>query len=354
MKSFRIQTSSEQVAEHLRTEILARTWTGTMPGEGWLASQLAVGRDTVKAAVQLLERQGFLESQGVGRRRRIVLPDNAASHRLHVKILRYEFYDENAEHMIQLCHKLEQLGHSVSYVSTTLSKLRHDPARVAKHVQANPADAWILIAAGKPVLEWFVESGIPAFALFGRMTGLAIAGAGPTKDDATREVVRRLLDLGHRKIVMLAREERRKPTPGPGEQLFLRELRKAGLEVGPYNLPDWEDTPDGFRKCLDSLFRVTPPTACLVQSRILFQATQHYLARSPSIDLKNVSLCCTDSDPDFDWCHPSVACFDYDLKPVVRHAVSWVNKLALGENDRRKFFTQTKFIDGETISSPRQ
>lgn len=352
MKPFQVKNPSEQLADYLREKILDRTWTETMPGEGWIASELAVGRDTVKAAVQQLERQGLLKAQGAGRRRRITLPKNAASQNLHVNILRYESYDEGSEHMIQLCHKLEQSGHSVSYTPSTLSKLHHDPERVAKHVKANPADAWILVAAGKPVLEWFVESKIPAFALFGRMTGTPIAGAGPTKDDAIRAVVRRLLDLGHRKIVMLAREERRKPTIGPSELIFLDSLKQAGLEVGPYNLPDWEDTPEGFRQCLDSLFKVTPPTACVVQSRMLFNATQHYLARSPYIDLKSVSLCCSDYDFDFDWCHPSVACFHYDLKPVVRYATQWVNKLALGENDKRQIFTKTKFVDGETISSP--
>lgn len=323
-----------------------------MPGEGWLASELAVGRDTIKAAIQQLEKQGLLESQGVGKRRRIVLPKKSASPTLHVKIICYEMYDEGTEHMIQLCHKLEQLGHAVSFAPSTMTKLKHDPERVAKMIKANPADAWILVAAGKPVLDWFCESDIPAFALFGRMTGLPIAGAGPSKETALREAVNRLLDLGHRKIVMLAREERRKPTPGPGEVIFLDALKQAGLEVGPYNLPDWEDTPEGFGKCLDSLFKVTPPTACLVQSRILFQATQHYLARSPYIDLKSVSLCCTDYDEDFDWCHPSIACFAYDLKPVIRHAVRWVNKLANGENDRKQFFTQSKFVDGETVLPP--
>ncbi|MEY3394706.1 MAG: hypothetical protein RL346_942 [Verrucomicrobiota bacterium] len=350
MKSIKIRTPSEQVADHLRDEILARTWIDTLPGEGWLARELAVGRDTVKAAVQHLELQGLLESQGIGRSRRIVLPKNARSQSLHVKILLYEMDDAGADYIVQLRHQLELAEHSVSYASKTLFDLRHSAAQVEKFVRENPADAWIVLAGGRSVLEWFSQSGIPAFALFGRMQSFRIAGAGPDKAPAFRELANRLVDLGHRKIVMMVREERRKPNVGRLEQLFLDELKARGISVGAYNLPDWDDTPQGFQKRLDSLFRVTPPTALFLDTSTLFYAAQHYLAHHPNQELRKVSLFCSDYHPAFEWCKPSVACFNYDIKPVIRHAVLWVNKLSLGQNHHRQLSVKVTFVDGQTIS----
>ena len=53
-----ILTAAEQVAAHLRRELEAGAWTQWLPGEGKLAVDLSVGRDTVAAAVQQLEKEG--------------------------------------------------------------------------------------------------------------------------------------------------------------------------------------------------------------------------------------------------------------------------------------------------------
>ena len=50
----------------------------------------------------------------------------------------------------------------------------------------------------------------------------------PRKNPALAVAVRRLVDLGHRRIVMLVREERLKPYPASYEQAFLNELAALG------------------------------------------------------------------------------------------------------------------------------
>ena len=349
MKPLHVKTASEQIADYLRDGILGRTWTDTMPGEGILAAELGIGRDTIKAAMIQLEQEKLLRSHGVGRRRRIVMPKEAAPKTLHVRILLYEPADGGAQHIIRLRHRLQLAGHSVSFTPKALTELHHSVERVERMVRANPADAWIVVTGSKPVLEWFSQSGIPAFALFGRMTGLPIAGGGPDKAPALCALAHRLLELGHHRIVMLVREDRRKPYPGPGENLFLDELKGGGVKIGSYNLPDWEDHPKGLQCCLESLFRLTPPTALFLDAPLLYHAVQHFLARHPDYKLQKVSLFCSDYDPTFEWCHPSVAHFHYDLMPVVRRVVRWVNKTARGEEDRRQTFTKVRFVDGETL-----
>lgn len=57
MVGLRIMSASQQVAEHLRSELKSGLWTGTMPGEDKLIAQLGVGRATVQAACASLRRR---------------------------------------------------------------------------------------------------------------------------------------------------------------------------------------------------------------------------------------------------------------------------------------------------------
>jgi DNA-binding LacI/PurR family transcriptional regulator len=51
---------------------------------------------------------------------------------------------------------------------------------------------------------WFSQQSIPTFALAGRRRGIEIASTGPDKVPALRTAVRRLVELGHKRIVRWA------------------------------------------------------------------------------------------------------------------------------------------------------
>ena len=76
MKSINVLSATEQVAEHLRNELLRGALSGSLPGAHPLAEELGVNHKTVKAALQMLEKEGLLVGRGAGRRRKIVLPKN--------------------------------------------------------------------------------------------------------------------------------------------------------------------------------------------------------------------------------------------------------------------------------------
>lgn len=76
MKPFKSLTVVEQLAAHLKEGILEGELRGNMPGSKSLGASLGVSSNTVTAAVELLEREGFLKPQGHGRRNLIVLPED--------------------------------------------------------------------------------------------------------------------------------------------------------------------------------------------------------------------------------------------------------------------------------------
>jgi DNA-binding LacI/PurR family transcriptional regulator len=349
MDSITLLSAAEQVAGHLREALLRGALSGTIPGVRPLAADLGVNPKTVKAALSQLEQEGLLVSQGAGLPRKIVLPENHAPPVLRVGILDYEPLALTEGWMTEAQHLLLEAGHEAFFAEKSLLELRMDVKRVSRLVARTEADAWVVAAGSREVLGWFAEQKAPAFALFGRMEGLPIAGTKPDHVPAFAAATRHLVGLGHRRIALLARSERRLPDPGRAERAFLEELEVHGIRTGTYNLPDWEGSPESLHLCLESLFGATPPTALIVAEVPMFFAAQQFLGNRGLRVPQDVSLVCADAHRSFEWCRPSVAHIRWDHRPVVRRVVRWTNNVARGKDDRRQSFTKAKFVDGGTV-----
>ena len=306
---------TDQVTETLLDGIRQRRWTGEMPGRMALARELGVNHKTVDTALKTLEKAGWLEPQGSGKGRRITPREMPAPSAMRIVILCYEKNDVSRQDLLCLLHRLLAAGHLASFAETSLRQLGMNLKRIARFVEKTEADAWIVVAGPREVLEWFAARPAPAFALYGRYPEVRMASAGPNKSAAQQELVARLIGHGHRHISMLVREERRKPGPGRAERLFLEQLEANGIKTSAYNLPDWGDTPEELHRILDSLFRHTPPTALIIDDTALFLATMQHLARIGIVAPEQVSLACTDSDPSFEWCRPTIAHIAWDTQP---------------------------------------
>ncbi|BCX49249.1 hypothetical protein HAHE_31570 [Haloferula helveola] len=348
MPTLRVLTAAEQVADHLRKEIRSGTWTGTMPGGAALARELGVGRMTVDAALDLLEKQGELVSQGARLPRRVSTTRSYSSS-LKVAFLPYLIEDYRFDYIMDLQRLLQEDGHTVLFPKTSITLMKGNMARITKLIETTQADAWIVVAGPREVLTWFSECPVPAFAMFGRRSGLPIAGIGPDKSPALRELARHFIELGHERITMLTRPVRRLPRPGAPERAFLDELRRGGIRTGSYNLPDWDGKSETLGNVVDSIFKLTPPTAIVLDEPPIFLSVQQHLARRGILAPQHVSLACTDWDPYFELQQPSVAHVLWDSRPWVRRIVRWVRNVSQGKSDLVQSLTKTKLVRGESI-----
>jgi DNA-binding LacI/PurR family transcriptional regulator len=250
---------------HLREEIFSGRWGETIPGAPTLAKELEVDRKAVITALLRLEEEGLLVAQGAGRKRRIVLPHGRkAVASIKIAILDYNDLDRQQDYMIHLQQRLTEAGHHAFFHTQTLIKLGMKVSRIRQMVKSDEADAWVVGSASSEVLQWFSKQPAPVFALFGRMSGLPIAGTKPDKAAPYADATRQLISLGHRRISLLAQSARRLPEPGHLESLFLKELESHGIQTSTYNLPDWDDSTEGFHQVLDTLFSIKRSVPLLI------------------------------------------------------------------------------------------
>lgn len=354
MKPFTPLSNVDQLVAHLKAEIRDGSLSGTMPGIAALVETLGIGTKTAVAALKILEQEGLTVAQGMRRGRKIVLTEDLGVRPMRVGLLLYSAEDAKSHYILELLHRTKTEGHFATVAPKTMVGLGMDVNRIARFVASNPADAWVVFSGSLDVLQWFAAQDTPSFAFAGRRRNVQIASSGPDKQDAIRTAVRRLVELGHRRIVMLAREERRKPHPGAIEQAFLDELLANGIPTGDYNLPGWNESPEGLRAILDSLFMHSPPTALIIKEPATFVAAQNYLAQLNILAPRDISLICDENDPAFAWCRPSVAHIQWNASQCVLHIVRWINSVARGNARLRHSFTKAEFVEGGTVGPARK
>lgn len=350
MQNEPILTAAEQVAQMLRQQIQEGGLSGDLPGCDQLAGEFDVGNKTVIAAVQQLEKEGWLIAQGAGRRRRVAQPGkDKITRKLRLGILPFDNSSRGDAGNIAIVHGLEKAGFVTEFALKSLKDLGMRADRVARFVAKHPRDGWITIAASREVNAWFAGQPFPALALYGRFRGLPMAAAGSLTIDILVQSVERLLELGHTRIVMLARSERRKPERAKPEQAFIDTLKAAGLDAGDYNLPEWEETPRGLALCLDQLLRFTPPTAIIFQEPEIYLAARNHLAERGVVAPRDISIITAGYDTMFDWYLNQPAQYRWSEKAVAHRVVRWARNIARGRKDLKQTGIPGEFIEGDTI-----
>ena len=354
MRQLRLLTAAEQVAEHLLTLIKSSQFTAGLPGAISLSKKLGVNHKTMESALQILEKKQILINNGIRKRRTInnksvTKIDNKC---LRIAILPMEKSDENVNYIIELRNLLLDNGHQPFFTDKSLMNLGMDIKKVSRFVKRNKADAWIVNAASREILQWFASQNVATFALFGHYLDLPIAAIAPKKSTAIIKATNHLIKMGHQRISLLCRKHLRAPNPTPVVSAMLEELEKSGIKTSEFNLPDWEETKEGYNKILNSLFKITPPTAIITDEAFMYTATLQYLASRGLKVPEDVSIICTDNDPNFDWCSPEVSHIKWDARPVLRRIIRWANNISAGKNDIRQSVILADFVAGETTGPP--
>jgi biotin operon repressor len=358
-------TAADQTATHLRDGIREGRWKHQLPGTRKLAEELKISRFTVNEAVAKLLDEGVLVRAGDRRPHRVAsAPGSSApkSRVLRTALLLPDALDkfdpDSRRWIMEVISNVRSFGHECVSVTLPVSKGAGKTGRLARLVRDTEADAWLVYNGTREVLQWFCTNEGPVLALGGNCRELPLAlVAASDMAVVGREAFRRLAGLGHRRMVFIGRQSLRIPEPRLIIRTFHEELQAIGVKPGEYNVPDWDETPEGLEALLKSLFRVTPPSALICETSQITSGVLGFLAKSgirvPG-DVSVVSMS-TDGNP-VDWVFPGVRLAHAEMaeSPFFRRIRDWVTNVARGRADTRRFICPAHLNEGNTIGTSKE
>lgn len=327
-----------------------------LPGVVRLAAELEVSKDAVRAALRRLEEEGAIQSGGNGRRRTLSgsrAPQRRSGEPLRVGILLSRpLLSENGASqrmLLQLRHDIEASGHAAFFAPLTQTCLGHKLPRIARLVQEVKADAWVVVDAPEELMRWLSGQSFPSIALGGRYCDVPLARVAMDLTQGFLVAVRALRKLGHRRIVIVVPRVWRQPVPGRLVQAVLEELGSGNSD---YHAPDWEPGAAGFQRLLQTLFRVTPPTAMIVLEPAEAVAVISFLAQRGLRVPRDLSLVCRHRDASLELCRPEIAHLGSNEDHLVRDVIHWVNAAARGAPHQRRIVRQPEFFPCQSLAPP--
>ena len=197
----------DQTAAVLRERLDSGEWNSSLPGEIHLASELQVGRNTVRAALATLESEGRL-TRANGRRRAINgQPLKTGPHRRRVFLILArpvgEFTPSTILWITETQKRLERLGWNF--------ELRIEPAAYRKrpcgYLSSLTADApgavWILHRSTVAMQRWFQDGGLRVVLAGSRHTGITLPEVDADFRAVSRHAAGRFVAYGHRDLAIL-------------------------------------------------------------------------------------------------------------------------------------------------------
>ena len=340
----------------LRNSLQSGLWVDFLPGERVLSTQICISRQTLRAALERLRREGLIKV-APGRRRRILHPPNSPSRRAPSKqvfmlspfplnALRPSvifLVDELREHLAEAGYHLE-LHVSQRYYS------KHPFKALESLLHQKPTVSWILYLATLQMQRWFLDRGLPVFVFGSSYPEIALPSGDIDYRAACRHAVGTFLGKGHRQIAFLIDN-----TGRAGDQeskiSFLEAMQK--LEgAGPQGIvAEHNGTLPGICSRLDSLMSApTPPSAFLVANSAHVLTVMGHLLRLGIRLPEDVALISRDDDSFLEYIVPTVARYSYPPALFALKMSRIAVQLARGANVLpKRMLLVPQLIKGDTL-----
>ncbi len=314
----RAKSLSVQTAEVLRDALEQGVFGSGLPGERKLCGLLRVSRPTLRAALEALEREGWIEV-AQGKPSRVVRPRGSelvAGRRKLVVLTPVRVGEMPSFFRVvleELRTRLEQVEMPVEVV-VERGAFAGRPHRTLEGVVRSHADAiWLLHLSTEATQRWFFERAIPCVLAGTPVEGVLLPGVDRDNRGACRHAAATLLNAGRRVLALLLPEGVR----GGDEESrlgFLEGVSGRLGELAPPRVVRHDTTVSGVCQALDRLLQQTPRTDGLLVGRASHALTAlTHLLRSGHRVPADVSLIARDDDAFLAETVPAVA--RYVTKP---------------------------------------
>lgn len=356
----RRQSLVSQTAAILREEIRQGNWRDWLPGERALCEALQVSRNTLRAALAQLKRDGVIRSDHGAGNRILMRPERRTGGlRSHdVALLSPEALERLRPSQTlwidELRAMLSERGCRL-HVFHGPQYFRANPAAaLEKLVAQHPHGCWVLALSNEATQRWFERKGAPCVVAGSVYSGLNL----PFRDLDHRAMCRHaagvMLGLGHRRLALLIQKSRRAGDL-ESEAGFLEGVRASPHADAEVSVCYHDTTVSSIVAALRRLMeQKPPPTALLVANAYHYLTVVSRLAQAGVRVPAEVSVVSRDEDPFLSFLVPAPARYVASPHTMAKTLLRPVLELLEGGVvTHRSIRIMPDFIKGETLGPPR-
>lgn len=345
----------QQVAETIRRALQEGAWRHSLPGERTLSDQLNVSRPTLRAALAVLEREGWV-GRSPAKVRRILRQHTVAGSANRAVRLLLPFPVQTAPAFF--VHWIQQLRTAVDGIGTTF-EVHHGERFYMKRPQAHlellvrqaPASAWVLARATEAMQRWFSDRGLPCVIAGSCFGGVSLPSVDFDHRAVGRHAAGEFLRSGHSTVAILI--------PGPDLAGDLECVAGATELLQPRGahaiVVKHDGTISGIRQQLDKLLRSSKvPTAFFPFRATAALTIASELTRRGIRFPQDATLISRDNDSHLDCFSPLLARYAAEPRTFARRLANVVIRLSKERSaPTAAVRLMPEFIKGETLGSLR-
>jgi len=303
-----------QTANAVRTGIATKVWVDFLPGERSLSEHLEVSRPTVRAALQVLAKEGVIQIRH-GRRNviravhdRVKLSGKVkATVGVVVQVSDAQKAYMTSQRINEVRIRLAAEGYfsEVLYCPNGSNAAQHE--KVARFIRHNRIRCCLLLSVSRDLQQWFYSQQIPALVLGSCHPSIKLPSIDIDHRAVGRHAAGIFLQRGHRQIAMVV------PDLGiagdlAGEAGFAEGVATSGYAGAEVSIVRHKGTAASIGAKLDLLFNsARPPTGLFVAIQAHVIIVLLYLLKRGLAVPGAVSLISRDHDHLFETISPAIA-----------------------------------------------